>query len=205
MELNLPLILIAALLATASLGPATLAIAGTCMASGRISGLILASGITTGSLFWSTSAALGLGAVMQANSWIFEVVRYSGATYLIFLAYQSARSAVFGKTIYPHAENGSKTALFVKGLLLHIANPKAILFFGSLYSIGVPAEATFPDLTLVVAAVGLQSFAIFHGYALAFSSRPVIRYYLRFRRGFEGLFAIGFGAAGVKILAARLH
>ena len=49
-EINLPLILMASLVAGGSPGPATLAIAGTSMASGRASGLALASGITTGSL-----------------------------------------------------------------------------------------------------------------------------------------------------------
>jgi threonine/homoserine/homoserine lactone efflux protein len=50
LDINLPLILLAALVASASPGPATLAIAGTSMASGRASGLALVSGITTGSL-----------------------------------------------------------------------------------------------------------------------------------------------------------
>jgi len=205
MDLNLPLILVTASLASASPGPATLAIAGTSMASGRVSGLMIGAGITTGSLFWSTAAALGLSAVMHANSWAFEGLRYFGVAYLIFLAYRSARSAVSGKTISPRSETGSKTALFAKGLLLHIADPKAILFFGALYSIGLPADAAFSDLTLVILAVGLQSLTIFHGYALLFSSRPATRIYLRSGRVIEGLFAIAFGAAGLKILTARLH
>jgi len=205
MDLNLHLILVAALLASASPGPATLAIAGTSMASGRVAGLMLAAGITTGSLFWSAAAALGLGTAMHANSWVFEALRYFGAAYLIFLAYRSARSAVSGKTISPRSETGSKTALFTKGLLLHITNPKAILFFGALYSIGLPAGAAFSDLTLVIFAVGLQSLTIFHGYALLFSSRPATRIYLGSRRVIEGLFTIAFGAAGLKILTARLN
>lgn len=49
-DINLPLILGAALIAMASPGPATLAIAGTSMANGRKHGLVLASGITSGSL-----------------------------------------------------------------------------------------------------------------------------------------------------------
>ena len=68
LDINLPLILVAAFVAGASPGPATLAIAGTSMASGRTSGLALASGITAGSLIWSISAALGLGAIMLANA-----------------------------------------------------------------------------------------------------------------------------------------
>lgn len=75
MDVNLPVILFAAFLAAGSPGPATLAIAGTSMSSGRPAGLALAAGVTSGSFIWSISAAFGLGAVMALNSWIFEVFR----------------------------------------------------------------------------------------------------------------------------------
>ena len=205
LDINLPLILIAALVASASPGPATLAIAGTSMASDRASGLSLASGITTGSLVWSVSAALGLGAIMLANAWVFEIIRYMGAGYLMYLAYKSARSAISTKEIEVKSIKGNKSTLFLKGFLLHITNPKAILFFGSLYSIGVPVGSSFQDLILVILAVGIQSFVIFHGYAILFSSKPMTQLYLRLRRWFEGAFAVGFGIASFKILTARLQ
>lgn len=204
-EINLPLILIAALLASVSPGPATLAIAGTSMASGKGSGLALASGITAGSFVWSISAVFGLGAIMLANVWMFEVVRYFGAAYLMYLAFKAARSAISQKEIAVKSIKGSKSTLFTKGLLLHITNPKAILFFSSLYSLGVPAGATIGQLTLVILAVGIQSFFIFHGYAFLFSSKTMTTLYLRLRRWFEGAFAIGFGVASVKILAAKFQ
>ena len=205
LDINLPLILLAALVASASPGPATLAIAGTSMGSGRASGLSLASGITTGSLMWSVSAALGLGAVMLANAWMFEVVRYFGAAYLMFLAYKSARSALSRKNIATKPMTGSKSRLFTKGLLLHVTNPKAILFFGSLYSLGIPVGSSIGDLAIVIIAVGIQSVLIFHGYAILFSSKAMTRVYLRLRRWFEGAFAIGFGAASFKIITAKIQ
>ncbi|RLQ85284.1 LysE family translocator [Notoacmeibacter ruber] len=204
-ETNLPLILLAALIATGSPGPATLAIAGTSMTSGRSAGLPIASGITVGSLMWSIAAALGLGAVMLANAWVFEVIRYGGSAYLMYLAFKSARSAVSRKDVPMKSMTGRPPALFAKGLMLHVTNPKAILFFGSLYSIGIPAGTSASQLAIVIIAVGLQSFIVFHGYALLFSSQAMTRLYLRLRRIFEGAFAIGFGFAGTKILTARLQ
>ena len=204
-DINLPLILIAALVAGASPGPATLAIAGTSMSSGRKSGLALASGIMTGSLIWSVAAALGIGAIMLANAWVFEVVRYFGAVYLMFLAYKSGRSALSSEEINVRGISGDAKTLFAKGLALHITNPKAILFFGSLYSIGVPASASIEQLAIVIAAVGVLSFTIFHGYALLFSTPSMTRLYLKLRRWFEGVFALGFGLAGLKILTARIE
>ena len=90
-DINLPMILFAAFLASGSPGPATLAIAGTSMSSGRHAGLALAAGVTTGSLIWSVSAAFGLAALMAAHGWVLEVVRYVGAAYLMWLAFKAAR------------------------------------------------------------------------------------------------------------------
>lgn len=205
-DINLPLILLAALVASASPGPATLAIAGTSMKSGRKYGLALASGITSGSLMWSVSAALGLGALMLANAWMFEMMRYVGACYLLYLAYRSAKSAL--RKNEPEVKDVGASSLkvaYAKGLALHLTNPKAILFFGSLFSIGIPAGASAQDLAVVIAAVGLQSVVLFHGYALLFSSRPIAALYARLRRWFEAAFSIAFGLAGFKILTTRFN
>lgn len=203
-EVNLSIILLASLIVAASPGPATLAIAGTAMRSGRKQSLALASGITTGSLFWSCAAAFGLGAVMLTHAWVLEIIRYCGAGYLMFLALKSARSAMSRKEIQPRSVQGSQRALFGKGLALHLTNPKAILFFGSLYAVGIPAGASPQQLLLVIVAMAVQNFFIFHGYALIFSLPHVTGGYLKLRRWFEGAFALGFGLAGVKILTARL-
>ncbi|HCV89179.1 MAG TPA: amino acid transporter, partial [Alphaproteobacteria bacterium] len=85
-ELNWPLILGAGLVASASPGPATLALAGTSMRHGRQAGLLLAAGIMTGSYIWSITAAFGVGVILLTHVWILEIVRYCGAAYLIYLA-----------------------------------------------------------------------------------------------------------------------
>ncbi|MDF1748656.1 MAG: LysE family translocator [Alphaproteobacteria bacterium] len=205
-DINLPLILGAALLATASPGPATLAIAGTSMSVGRAQGLAVASGVTTGSWMWSIMAAAGLGALMQANAWAFEVLRYCGAGYLLFLSVKSGLSAWRGSkaqqtsTIIPM----TKRAAYGKGLALHLTNPKAILFFGALFAIGVPPNSPPSALATIIVAVGLQSMLVFHGYALLFSRPALVTFYTKLRRWFEAGFALAFGAAGVKILTTKL-
>ncbi|WP_333825155.1 LysE family translocator [Pinisolibacter sp.] len=205
-HIDLPLILGAALVGVASPGPTTLAIAGTAMEAGRLRALTLATGVTAGSLTWSIAAALGLGAVMMANAWVFEVLRYAGALYLGWLAFRSARSALSPK---PSAAlralgSSSRIATLLQGYALHITNPKAILFFASLYSLGVPADAKPAELALVVALVGLQSATIFHGYAVLFSNRRVTATFLGAKRWLDGLFAVAFGWASFKVLTAKL-
>lgn len=199
------LILGAAFVASASPGPATLALAGTAMSAGRGQGLALAAGITSGSLIWSAAAAMGLSALMLSTAWLVEILRYAGAAYLIYLGWKALRSALTPGTLAarPIGATRLRTA-YAKGLLLHLTNPKAIFFFGSLYTLGVPADASPLAVASVVALVGCQSVLIFHGYALVFSSPAVTRAYLRARRPLEALFALCFGAAGVKLLLARV-
>jgi threonine/homoserine/homoserine lactone efflux protein len=205
-EVHLPLILAAAFLAVASPGPATLAIAGTSMRSGRTFGLVLASGVSTGSLIWSVTSALGLGALMVANAWAFEAVRYFGAAYLLYLAFRSAKSALTPGEVVPEGlALSSAPRAYLRGLAIHLTNPKPVLFFGSLFSIGIPASAKITDIAIVIAAVALQGVVILHGYALLFSSAAVVRGYARMRRWFDGAFALAFGYAGLKILTAKLR
>ncbi|MFT4959677.1 MAG: threonine efflux protein [Paracoccaceae bacterium] len=204
-DINLFLILGAALLAVASPGPATLAIAGTSMQQGRAAGLALAAGVTTGSFIWSISAAFGLGAVMRANVWLFEILRYFGAGYLMYLAYRSAKSALQPGTPVPvSVQTPALSAAYGRGLALHLTNPKAILFFGSLYAIGLPVDTTAKDLIIVVLAIGIQSCLVFHGYALMFSNPTLTKSYLRLRRPLEAVFAAAFATASWRILIARL-
>ena len=205
-DINFQLIALAAVVSIASPGPATLAIMGVSMNQGRRYGLAVALGILTGSLFWSTAAAFGLGAVMHANAWLFEVIRYAGAVYLLYLSYRSIRSAIASAStelaVSPVA--GYRLA-WTRGLLIHLTNPKAILFFGALYSLAMPVGIKTPALLYVIFFVGVISACIFLGYAFLFSS-PVIRArYLQSKRLFETAFAVLFGFAGLKLLFSRLN
>ncbi len=202
-HLQLPLILLAALVAMASPGPATLAIAGTAMARGRGAGLALAAGIITGSLIWTTSAAFGLAAIMAAHAWVFELVRYVGGAYLAYLAIKSARAALSAETLHTRAMAGSLRAVYRKGLALHLTNPKAVFFIGSIFTVGVPQDATAAEFALVIAALGALSILVNCGYAVLFSVSAMTRTYVRARRWFEGAFAVGFGLASLKVMTAR--
>ena len=204
-DVNLLAIMLAALAASLSPGPASLAVAGTSLARGRSAGLFLTAGIMIGSLTWSIAAALGLGAVMLANAWLFEIIRYAGAAYLLYLAWGAARSALSQKEIAPKSISGGAKALVARGAALHITNPKSVLFFGALYSIGMPADASAAQLAIVVAAVGLQATLVYSSYALLFSTPAATQTYLRLRRWFEGAFALGFAFAGLKVATARLQ
>lgn len=204
-NINLSLILLAGLAAMASSGPATLAIASASISSGRKHGLALAAGVTSGSIMWSVAAAFGLGAIMTANAWMFEILRYVGAAYLLFLAIKSARSA-FSADQHTIVQSNKMTFrnAYAKGLALHLTNPKAVFFFGVLYAIGIPSSASPKALFMVICALAGLAASIFFGYALLFSNRTLAHHYVKLHRWFETVFAIAFGAAAIKIFTPKL-
>jgi threonine/homoserine/homoserine lactone efflux protein len=204
-DIHYGLIMIAAFIATASPGPATLAIASASMSSGRRHGIAMAFGILTGSFIWSFSAAFGMAAVMYANAWLFDIFRYFGAAYLLFLAYKSFKSVLSPKKLM--LENAATFSImndYLRGLAIHLTNPKVILFFGALYSMGVPSTVGIDGLLSIILLIGLQSTCLFVGYAVLFSHAPVRDFYFKMKRGFDLVFAFFFGAAGIKIFMSKL-
>ncbi len=193
------------ILAGASPGPATMGIAGTAMGTGRKSALAFAFGILAGSATWGVAAALGLSAIMLANVWVFEVIRYIGVTYLLWLAIKALRRAITpGNAPMGTPFKGSYTSLFIKGAMIHITNPKAILSWASIYSIIAPTDATPATLFAYFGLLYAGSILIFIGYAFLFSSNRMVAAYGRAQRWFDFAFAGFFGLASFKILTARL-
>ncbi|MEL6886353.1 MAG: LysE family translocator [Pseudomonadota bacterium] len=197
---------IAWIMAGGSPGPATMGIAGTAMASGRAASLAFALGILAGSASWGIAAALGLSAIMLANAWVFEVVRYVGVAYLSWLAFKALRRAAApGSAALGTPFSGGARALFAKGAAIHITNPKAILSWGSIFAIIAPNDATVTTLLGYFGILYVGSILIFVGYAFLFSSRRMVEAYGRARRWFDLAFAGFFGVASYKILTARLQ
>lgn len=203
MDLLLPLGVIVGgwVLAGGSPGPATLAISGTAMGQGRRAGLMIAAGVVTGSACWGIAAALGFSAVMMANAWLFEMLRYAGAGYLLYLAVKSLRSAWRGGAVAVQPA-GPGGGVFVKGMLLHLTNPKAILSWGSVYAIALAPGAPLGAVWTLFGVLICASVTVFFGYALLFSAPPIARAYARSRRWFELAFGALFGGASLKILTS---
>ena len=189
------------MVAGGSPGPATLSIAGTSMKYGRRAGIIFALGILAGSACLGLAAASGMSAVMAANAWVFEILRYFAAAYLLFLAAKALRSALSSDSaMLTKGHDGTLARIFSRGLLIHLTNPKAIMTWGSIYAIVLPPGASTFDVFRLFILLYAGSIVIFIGYSLLFSSPRVVSGYKRMRRGFDIVFATFFGGASLKLL-----
>ena len=98
----------------------------------------------------------------------------------------------------------SRSRPYLRGLFIHLTNPKAILFFAALYSVILKLGQPVSSLAVVVAAVALQSALINFGYAFLFSRAGPMAVYRRMARWINGLSAALFAGFAAKLLTARL-
>lgn len=151
-------------------------------------------------------SAAGLGALLQAFPAVFDVLRWMGAAYLVYLGIRSWRApvadAVDGAPSMPAAQGG---ALFRRGFLVAASNPKAILFAAAfLPQFITPSEPRLPQFAILLATFAL----IEGGWYLAYAAggQRIARYLRRasvlrlFNRVTGGAF-VGFGA----LMAALRH
>lgn len=101
----------------------------------------------------------GIGAIMASSVWMFEAIRWLGAAYLIYLGIKMWRSTsekIVTEEIRP--ANKSKSALFRKGFLVAISNPKIIIFFASFFPQFInPAYPQLQQMVILgVTFVGLE-------------------------------------------------
>ena len=186
-------------------GPAVVLIMKTSVLRGRRSAATTAIGVFVGDLVWVTASVAGLTAVLMASRPAFEVLRFAGAAYLIYLGVRLMLSRRHGdadvQTTVPTPRRSGQRA-FVEGLLCELSNPKALLVFTSVIPPFLPSSSSSFELAvfgLVFATVGLGSLLV---YVLVFgASRRLVRrprFADRLMRGSGGILtAFGLWLSGV--------
>jgi len=95
---------------------------------GRITGLIVTLGIALGLFVHTTAVALGVAVIFQTSQYAFSALKYAGAAYLLYLAWQ-AFTASKGKFEGDKSKSETAPKQFLRGFTLCIANPKLTIFF----------------------------------------------------------------------------
>ncbi|SAL04425.1 lysine exporter protein LysE/YggA [Caballeronia arationis] len=200
---NLLLTYAAYFVGTASPGPSNLAIMSIAANHGRRAGLIFALGVISGSMFWAMVATLGVSAALIAYSQFIIAVKIFGGLYLLWLAFKSGRRALETATasVMELERTQTSRSVYVRGAMLHLTNPKAILVWVSI--VALSSNSTGSAHSVVVAGCAAIGCLVFGGYAVLFSTGLARRMYVRARRAMEGCLAVVFGIAGIRLLASR--
>ncbi|MBI0330995.1 LysE family translocator [Burkholderia plantarii] len=182
------------LVGTASPGPANLSIANASMHYGRKPGFAMAAGVMSGSLVWGVTAAAGMSALLATyRQWLIGL-KVLGALYLLWLAFKAVRGAYASRDPLAAATPARSERLgrfYLQGLGIHLTNPKAILTWLTVTSLGLSPHAPAWTSFVLVGCCALLGAGVFSVYALAFSARAAGPLLARTRKAF-GLFCGGF-------------
>lgn len=96
---------------------------------GRRAAIASALGVETGMLFHIGAAVLGLSALVASSELVFNIVKYAGAAYLIWMGVTSIRAKVTNLDAPEIDRRASYGRVFAQGMVVNILNPKVGLFF----------------------------------------------------------------------------
>jgi threonine/homoserine/homoserine lactone efflux protein len=125
---TLLLFMTAALALNVTPGPDMLYVVARSVGEGRAAGVISSLGIAAGCLVHTLAVAFGLAGLLRAVPVAFEIVKWTGAAYLVWLGVRAFRKQ---GTTTAHAPMtpASRAAVFRQGMLTNVLNPKVALFF----------------------------------------------------------------------------
>lgn len=125
---NLILFIIAALTLNLTPGPDILFVITRSVAEGKKSGIASSLGIAAGSLVHTALIAFGLSSLLLAVPTAYEIIKYAGAAYLVYLGVKIILTKQkLGEKI--EAKNTSIKSVFWQGMVTNMLNPKVALFF----------------------------------------------------------------------------
>lgn len=119
-------------------GPDFFLVSQTAISRSHKDAMLVVAGITAGVMFWACLALMGLNLIFEKMAWLKQGLLIAGGLYLCWLGYQMLRS-VFSK----NQQEGNVAVelpkapylFFIKGLITNLSNPKAVIYFGSVFSL----------------------------------------------------------------------
>lgn len=185
------------LLVSVTPGPAFVGITQISARHGTRSGLEAVGGLLVSAWIYCAVVLSGLTILFQVVPWLYLVLKVAGGAYLIWTGIQFLRDGGG-----PQAANGNGPVVLSpvqsarKGLIIGLTNPKAMVYFGSIFTLFLKPGS---PLWLDVAAIGIVTFdvIVWYSFVAGLFSRPLVRrLYDRLQRWVErvaGVVMLGFG------------
>ncbi len=191
------------LLACMSPGPDFIAVSSNALGNRR-AGMLVALGVSAGCVLWALLAVFGLGILLTKLSYLYSLIRFCGAAYLLFLGCKMLLSARHTKSsLKVSCSNEKQKDAFRRGLFVNLANPKAAVFFGSLFVTILPMAAPLWVHVAAIVIVGFVASCWFVVLAWMFSARRVRMMYDHIRRPIDVLMGAALIGLGVKLAVNR--
>ncbi|VVD84657.1 LysE family translocator [Pandoraea anhela] len=160
-------------------GPAVLLTVTRTVQGGRHAGVMAGMGIALGDLVHTLFAAVGLSAVLMTSALAFDVVKYVGAAYLIYLGIKALRERPSDPQL-PAAPQVSPSRAFVQAVATEVLNPKTALFFLAFMPQFAHASAGNVFAQFLVLGMVFVAMSTIYTTAIVFSVRPLGKFVRRF-------------------------
>ena len=181
-------------------GPDTFYILTRSTAQGRAAGIASALGISTGGAIHAALGALGLAAVVMASAAAYQMVKWAGAAYLVYLGLSMMATPAGGGA---HAAPASKSLgrVYAQGVVTSVLNPKVALFFLALIPQFIAPGAARPGLSFLALGMTFVATSTLWSLVLAVAAGALHR---RLSRGGGAVWLRRLGGGLLAGLGARL-
>ncbi|NMM36822.1 MAG: LysE family translocator [Glaciimonas sp.] len=161
------LFLAAAATVTLAPGPDNMYVLTRGITQGKKAGLVAALGFSSGLIFHTLLAVLGFAAMIKASPIAYDLIRYAGAAYLIYLGVRTLRSGAVVNAGAP-AALVAPIRIYVQSVIANILNPKVTLFFIAFLPqfVNLQAGHVAAQMLLLAALFILVTLCIFGSLAL---------------------------------------
>jgi homoserine/homoserine lactone efflux protein len=161
-----PLFLVVAATTVASPGPGVVLTLTNAVRYGRLSTLAGILGLVFGALLIATLSATGLGVILATSALAFTVTKLLGAAYLVYLGVRTWRAPAFRFEEKAAEADGGAGRRFVEAISIQLTNPKALVFFLSVFPQFIDRGSDFgPQFALLIGTYGLLILLIHTVYA----------------------------------------
>jgi len=156
-------------------GPGLATIISRALASGPLAGLAVTAGLILADFAFMGVAMVGLTAIATTLGPLFQIVKYAGAAYLLWLGYRTFRNSATPLIVAPKSGKGLVKDIGL-GFLVTLGNPKAILFYSALLPTFLDmTRIGFGDYVSLAGIVVVISYLVYGGYIfLAERSRRLL-------------------------------
>ncbi|XUA19069.1 threonine export protein RhtC [Citrobacter sp. OP27] len=194
------------LIALMSPGPDFFFVSQTAVSRSRKEAMMGVLGITAGVMVWAGVALLGLHLLLEKMAWLHNIIMVGGGLYLCWMGYQMLRGALTKReatTETPEVELAQGGKSFLKGLLTNLANPKAIIYFGSVFSLFVGDNIGGAERWGIFLLIIVETLAWFTVVASLFALPTMRHGYQRMAKWIDGVAGTLFAGFGIHLIISR--
>lgn len=150
--------LVAGILLNLTPGSDTMYILSRSVAHGKKAGILSALGISTGSLIHTICAALGLSILLTESQTAFNIVKYLGAAYLVFLGIKAIFTKSSPQSTTKPTENVVKgRKIYLSGILTNVLNPKVALFYLAFLPQFIDPDYSSPYISFILLGIAFTA------------------------------------------------